>query len=82
MQIHVFDVDKLSRRILDLTWLNLGAKKAENDPKLAPQDDTTSTKNRVQKIIKNLIENKSLGMRFWGRPGGMRSPPGGDLGEV
>ena len=82
MKIHVFDVDKLARRVLDRTWPNLAAKSAKNDPNLAPQDDPKSTKNRVQKMIQILIDFKTLGMRFLGRPGGMRSPPGGDLGEV
>ena len=52
---HVFDVDKLSRHVLDRTWPILEAKSAENDPKLAPQDEPKSSKNRVQKMIKILI---------------------------
>ena len=76
--ICTFVVDVLSRRVLDRTWLNLGAKKAENDPNLAPQDDPKSTKNRVQKIIKIVIAFKTVGTRFLGRPGGMRSLPGGE----
>ena len=82
MKIHVFDVDKLPRRVLDRTWPILAAKSAENDPNLAPQDDPKSTKNRVQKMIKILIDFKTAGTRFLEPTGGMRSPPGGDLGEV
>ena len=82
MKIHVFDVDKLPRRVLDATWPNLGAKSAENDPNLGPQDDPKSTKNRVQKMIKILIDFKTKLMRFLGRTGGMRRPPGGIIGGV
>ena len=60
VKIHVFDVDKPSRRVLDRTWPNLGTKEAENDPKLAPQNDPKSTKNRCQKMIKILIEKNRL----------------------
>ena len=80
MNIHVFDVDKLSRRVLDRTWPNLAAKKAENDPKMAPQNDPKSTKNRRQKLIEILIANKTNFMIHLGRPGGMRWPPGGIIG--
>ena len=80
MKIHVFDKDKLSRRVLDRTWPNLAAKSAENDPKMAPQDDPKSTQNRCQKMIKMLIENKSVLVIHLGRPGGMRWPPGGIIG--
>ena len=66
MKIHVFDVDKLPRRVLDATWPNLGAKGAENDPNLGPQDDPKSTKNRVQKMMKILIDFKTAGVRFLG----------------
>ena len=45
VKIHVFDVDKLPRRILDRTWPILAAKRAENDPKLASQNDPKSNKN-------------------------------------
>ena len=31
--------DKLSKRVWDPTWSNLGAKRAENDPKMEPQND-------------------------------------------
>ena len=81
VKIHVFDVDKLPRRVLDATWPNLGAKSAENDPNLAPQDDPKSIKNRVQKMIKILIDFKTAGMRFLVSTGGMRNPPGGTLGR-
>ena len=80
MKIHVFDVDKLPRRVLDRTWPNLAAKSAENDPNLAPQDDPKSTKNRRQKMIKILIEKKTVPPIHLGRPGGMRWPPGGIIG--
>ena len=53
MNIYVFDVDKLSRRVLDRTWPNLGAKKAENDPKLAPQNDPKSIQKSMPKIDRN-----------------------------
>ena len=66
MKIHVFDADKLPRRVLDATWPNLGAKSAENDPNLGPQDDPKSIKNRVQKMIKILIDFKTAGVRFLG----------------
>ena len=82
MKIHVFDVDKLPRRVLDATWPNLGAKRAEHDPNLAPQDDPKSTKQRVQKMIKILIDFKTAGPRFLGPTGGMRRPPGGIIGGV
>ena len=79
-KIHVFDVDKLSRRVLDRTWPNLAAKRAENDPKMAPQDDPKSTKNGCQKMIKILIAKKGRRVVFLGQPGGMRWPPGGIIG--
>ena len=82
MNIHVFDADKLSRRVLDPTWPILEAKRAENDPNLAPQEDPKSTKNRLQKIIKILIDFKTAGMRFLGPTGGMRRAPGGIIGGV
>ena len=77
---HVFDVDKLARRVLDRTWPNLAAKSAENDPNLAPQDDPKSTKNRCQKMIEILIEKKPVLVIHLGRSGGMRWPPGGIIG--
>ena len=80
MTIHVFDVDKFSRRVLDRTWPNLAAKSAENDPKLALQNDPKSTTNRCQKMIEMLIEKSTNFMRLLGRPGGMRWPPGGIIG--
>ena len=80
MNFHVFGVDKLSRRILDLTWPILAAKTAENDPKMAAQDDPKSTKNRCQQMIKILIDFKSFLVIHLGRPGGMRWPPGGIIG--
>ena len=80
MKIHVFDVDKLSRRVLGRTWPNLGAKKAENDPKMAPQNDPKSIKHRCQKLIEILIEKRALRPIHFGRPGGMRWPPGGIIG--
>ena len=80
MNIYVFDVDKLSRRVLDRTWRNLAAKSAENDPKMAPQNDPKSTKNRCQKMIEILIEKRTNFVGHLGRPGGMRWPPGGIIG--
>ena len=80
VKIHVFDEDKLSRRVLDRTWPILGAKSAENDPKMAPQDDPKSTKNRRPKMIEILIEKKSVLVIHLGRSGGMRWPPGGIIG--
>ena len=82
MKIHVFDEDKLSRRVLDRTWPNLVAKRAENDPKMAPQDDPKSTKNRCQKTIEILIDFQRAIVRFRGWPGGMRWPPGGIIGGL
>ena len=81
MKIHVFDVDQLARRVLDRSWPNLAAKSGYNDPKLAPQDDPKSIKNRLQKMIKILIDFKTASMRFLGSTGGMRDPPGGTLGR-
>ena len=82
MKIGVFDVDKLPRRVLDRSWPILAAKSAENDPNLAPQDDPKSIKNRVQKMIKILIDFKRGGTAFLGQPGGMRRAPGGIIGGV
>ena len=80
MKNNAFHEDKLSRRVLDRTWSNLVAKRAENDPKMAAQDDPKSTKNRCQKMINILIEKKSVLVIHLGRPGGMRWPPGGIIG--
>ena len=80
MKIHVFDVDRLPRRILNRSWPILAAKSAENDPNLAPQDDPKSTKNRCRKSIEILIDNKTNFVGHVGRPGGMRWPPGGIIG--
>ena len=80
MKIHVFEVEKLPRRVLDRSWPNLAAKRAENDPNLAPQDDPKSTKNRCQKTIEILIDNKTNFAGHLGRSGGMRWPPGGIIG--
>ena len=80
MKIHVFDVDKLSRRVLDRTWPSLVAKRAENDPNLAPQDDPKSIKNRCQKSIEIFIDNKTIFPGHLGLSGGMRWPPGGIIG--
>ena len=82
MTINVFDVDKLSRRVLDPTWRILAAKSAKNDPKMAPQDGPKSIKNRCQKMIKFLIAFKTKFMRCLGSTGGMRRPPGGIIGGV
>ena len=78
--MHVFDVDRLPRRVLDRSWPILEAKRAENDPKLAPQSDPKSTKNRCQKMIEILIEKRTNFVIHFGRPGGMRRPPGGIIG--
>ena len=43
-KIHVFNVDKLSRRVLDRTWPNLATKSAENGSKMAPQNDPKAIK--------------------------------------
>ena len=46
------------------TWKpDLAAKSAQNDPNLAPQDDPKSIKNRRQKSIEILIDNKPNFMR-------------------
>ena len=82
MKINVFDEDKLSRRVLDRTWPNLDAKRAEHDPKLAPHNDPKSTKNRCRKMIEILIEDKSNFAIHLGQSGGMRWPPGGIIGGV
>ena len=44
---------------MDRSWPILAAKSAKNDPNLAPQDDPKSIKNRVQKMIKILIDFKT-----------------------
>ena len=80
MKIHVFDVDRLPRCVLDRTWPNLAAKSAKNDPKMAPQNDPKSTKNRCHKMIEILIDKKGGRVVFLGRPGGMCWPPGGIIG--
>ena len=71
MKIHVFDADKLSRRVLDRTWPNLRAKKAEDDPKLTPQNDPKCIKNRCRKLIEILIDfGIDFCAIFWKRDGG------------
>ena len=80
VNFHVFDVDQLPRRVLDRSWPILAAKRPQNDPNLAPQDDPKSAKNRVQKMIKILIEKKTFPPIHFGRSGGMRWPPGGIIG--
>ena len=80
MKINVFDFDKVARHVFDPTWPNLATKSAKNDPNLAPQDDPKSTKNRHQKMIEILIDNKTNFTRRLGRSGGMRWPPGGIIG--
>ena len=80
VKIHVFDVDRLPRRVLDRSWPILAAKSAQNDPNLAPQDDPKSTKNRCQKMIEILIELRTHVPLLLSRPGGMRWPPGGIIG--
>ena len=76
MKINVFDVDQLSRRVLDRTWRILAAKSAQHDPKMAPQDDPKSIKNRDQKMLKILIDKKSFRMIHLARPGGLRGSRG------
>ena len=80
MKNHLFDVDKLSRRVLDGAWPNLDAKKAENDPKMVPPNDPKLSKQRYQKMIEILMEQKTVLVIHLGRPGGMRWPPGGIIG--
>ena len=58
----------------------LGLQKGENDPKMAPQNDPKSIKNRCQKMIEILIDNKTNFTRQLGRPGGMRWLSGGIIG--
>ena len=77
MKINVFDVDKLSRHVLDRTWPNLAAKSAENDPKMAPQNDPKSIKKRCPKMIKIFIDFKRAIVGFGGWPGGLRWALGG-----
>ena len=59
---------------------NLATKRAENDRKMTPQNDPKSSKNRCQKMIKMLIDIKTNFAIHFGRPGGMRWPPGGIIG--
>jgi len=65
---------------LDRAWPILAAKSAKNDPNLAPQNDSKSTKNRCKKTIEFLIELRTRVPQFLSRPGGMRWPPGGIVG--
>ena len=81
MKIHVFDVDKLSRHVLDRTWPNLAAKSAENDPKMAPQNDPKSTKNGCQKMIKIWIDFKRAIVRYCALQGVARRTALGSWGE-
>ena len=82
MNIHVFDVDKLSRRVFDGTWPLLASKSAKNDSKMAPQNDPKSTKNRDQKMIKILIASKRPTVRSRGPSGGLRGALGGNIRGV
>ena len=50
---------------------------AENDPKMAPQNDPKSIKNRCQKMINILIDYQEGFARFRGWPGGLRGALGG-----
>jgi len=43
--------DKLSKRVWDPTWSNLGAKRAENDPKMEPQNDPKRDQNDIKILI-------------------------------
>ena len=65
MNNHVFDADKLSERILGQTWPNLGTQMAENDSKLAPQNDPKSIENRSRKMIEMLIDFGAILGRRW-----------------
>ena len=80
--MHVFDVDKRSRRVFDRTWRLLASKSAKNDPKMAPQNDPKSIKNRDQKMIKILIASKRPTMRSRRSSGGMRGALGGNIRGV
>ena len=82
VKIHVFDVDKLSRRVFDRTWPLLASKSAKNDPKMAPQNDPKSIKNRCQKMIKILIASKRPKARSRGPSGGVRGALGGNIRGV
>ena len=82
MNFHVFDVDRLSKRILDTFWPNLGANKAENDPKMAPQNDPKSIKNRCRKMIKILIDSKRAIARRLRALGGGPADCAGLLGGI
>ena len=77
MIIHVFDVDRLSKRILDGCWPNLGAHKDENDPKMAPQNDPKSIKNRFRKMTKNEFKKKTSGLKMLGENGEGSAPDSG-----
>ena len=61
---------------------NLAAKSANNDPKMDPQNDPKSTKNQHEKIIKILIEKKTISPQArrnaraeWGDYRGANKPP-------
>ena len=56
----------------------LGLQKGENDPKMAPQNDPKSIKNRCQKMTKIWIDFQDGLVGFRGWPGGLR----GALGEI
>ena len=58
MKIHIFDVDRLSKHILGGFWPNMGVPKAENDLKMAPQNDPQNDQKKSQK-------NDAIFDRFW-----------------
>ena len=56
MKIHVFDADTPSECISGETWPNFGAKKVQNDVKLAPPKRSKSIQNRIQKQLAIFID--------------------------
>ena len=68
MKIHVFDVDKLPRRVLERTWRNLAAESVKNDFKMASQNDPKSFRHLVGKMNKILIDKKQIFSASMGGP--------------
>ena len=68
----------------DAFWIELGPTWAPKVPKMTPTWRPKTTPNRpkidVKKVSKILLDSKTAGVVFWGRPGGMRGGPGGIIG--
>ena len=80
MKIHVFDVDKLSRSILDPTWPILAAKKAQHGPKMGPSKRSKIGQKWMSKNDENVDRHQDNLAGNFLRSGGMRGPSGGIIG--